>query len=301
MDTITIELESLPSVRRLLEPGPLGSFSQRYADSVAEVNTSIQAAVTKIDEAAASIVPTTATATDEISGGPEGQSDFETILHYAVSDIRNLSSLVMSTMNTYKDVASMVDALEAGGFSAPYVEHCRQEIVGQSSFFNSVISELHYYMSLTVDVVIRDVKALQQGDVNDATKEAMTQALRVTYQNLLGRSQHMSKVLDERIDYVTEKTNALRRDIAKLQVAQMEDSVRVRRQAVAEKKQQQIIEDIKDYEDLEGQYRHHYDEEGNLVGTDEGGKATNRQGIRIMVIALALVAIALIVHHFFTI
>ena len=43
------------------------------------------------------------------------------------------------------------------------------------------------------------------------------------------------------------------------------------------------------------------DEEGNLVGTDEGGKATNRQGIRIMVIALALVAIALIVHHFFTI
>lgn len=299
VDAITIELESMPSVRQLLEPGPLGSFSQRYAKSVAEVTASITAAVAKINEAAAVVVP--ATVDGEISDKPDGEHDFEVILHYAVSDIRNLSNLVMSTMNTYKDVASMVDALEAGGFAAPYVEHCRQELVGQSSFFNSAISELHYYMSLTVDVLLRDVKLMQQATTSQATKEATLQTLRVTYQNLLSRSQHISKVLNERIDYITDKTNTLRRDIAKLQVAQMEDSVRVRRQAVAEKKQQKVIEDVKDYEDLEGQYRHQYDEQGNLIGTDEGGKATNRQGIRIMLIALALVAIALIVHHFVTI
>lgn len=299
MDTITIELESMPSVRQLLEPGPLGSFSQRYATSVAEVNASITAAVARISEAAEAVLPVTII--DGATDNAEKQDDFEVILNYALSDIRNLSNLVMSTMNTYKEVASMVDALEAGGFSTPYVEHCRQELVGQSSFFNSVISELHYYMSLTVDVLIRDVKLLQQTSTPQAKRDAITQTLRVTYQNLLARSQHISKVLDERIDYVTDKTNTLRRDIAKLQVAQMEDSVRARRQAVDEKKQQKIIEDVKDYEGLEGQYRHRYDEQGNLLGTEEGGKATNRQGIRIMIIALALVVIALVVHHFITI
>ena len=46
-----------------------------------------------------------------------------------------------------------------------------------------------------------------------------------------------------------------------------------------------------DYADLEGQYRHTYDEEGNHVGTEEGGDGGNRKSLTAILVVAALVMI----------
>ena len=47
--------------------------------------------------------------------------------------------------------------------------------------------------------------------------------------------------------------------------------------------------------DLEGQYRNRYDEDGNLIGVDEGGEGGNRRGWQV-VIVFAVIVLAVIAY-----
>ena len=49
------------------------------------------------------------------------------------------------------------------------------------------------------------------------------------------------------------------------------------------------MEDVTDYDDLEGQYRNRYDEDGNLIGVDEGGTGGNRRGWQVVIVMAAIV------------
>ena len=87
------------------------------------------------------------------------------------------------------------------------------------------------------------------------------------------------------------RLEGLREDVMKVQVHSVANDVEERRQRLQELRQQAKVEDVTDYADLEGQYRHTYDEEGNHVGTEEGGDGGNRKSLTALLVVTVLVMI----------
>ena len=72
---------------------------------------------------------------------------------------------------------------------------------------------------------------------------------------------------------------SLKKDLTTLQVSKMEQDVQERARQVAARRYKAKVEDVTDYDDLEGQYRNRYDEDGNLIGVDEGGTGGRQRGV----------------------
>lgn len=219
-------------------------------------------------------------------------------LGYSVEAITSYCELLGNSLQTYKEASSMLSLLRDS--QPTYAEHQLNSLLEQNREFNSLLTDLNYYVVLVVNALVtenRSLDNLMHSRMDDTTDH---EQVNNEYKDFIRRGLELNKSLDKRIMYIDSLLRDIRKQMAASQVSRLEAQVAERRRKINEQRYQAKVEDVRDYEDLEGQYRHKYDEEGNLIGTEEGGSGGNHQGIKAIIIAIALVAIVLVAHYFIT-
>ncbi|MBD8975205.1 hypothetical protein [Veillonella magna] len=217
---------------------------------------------------------------------------------YSVEAITSYCELLCSSLQTYKEASSMLSLLRDS--QPTYAEHQLNSLLEQNREFNSLLTDLNYYVVLVVNALVNENRSLENLVHGSMDGTADHEQVNNEYKDFIRRGLELNKSLDKRIMYIDGLLRDIRKQMAASQVSRLEAQVAERRRKINEQRYQAKVEDVRDYEDLEGQYRHKYDEEGNLIGTEEGGSGGNRQGIKAIIIAVALVAIVLVAHYFIT-
>ncbi len=208
-----------------------------------------------------------------------------------VHEYEQVTETICTVLDTYIDMANMVKQIETSGGNPAYVWHRKQELLDQNVELNKIFDHVDYYISTVVDMIQKHtdhVRGVLAGTVSAEEEEETVQIL-FLHQTALSRCVDINKLLVERLQLMVPRLEGLREDVMKVQVNSVVNDVEERRKRLHEMRQQATVEDVTDYADLEGQYRHNYDEEGNHIGTEEGGDGGNRKSLTAILVVTAIV------------
>ena len=215
------------------------------------------------------------------------------LLHDAMKEYGNVTDTICSLIDTYIDMGNMIQQIEDRNGNPAYVWHSKQDLLAQNVELNRIFDYVDYYISAIVDMLLHEkeyANRVLEEQIETSSEEDMTQVL-LFHQMILTKCVEINKMLIERLQMMVPHIDRIREDMMKLQVHHATNEVEERRKRLQELRNQEQVEDVMDYADLEGQYRHTYDEEGNHVGTEEGGDGGNRKSLTAILVVAALVMI----------
>ncbi len=215
------------------------------------------------------------------------------LLHDAMKEYGNVTDTICSLIDAYIDMGNMIQQIEDRNGNPAYVWNSKQDLLAQNVELNRIFDHVDYYISAIVDMLSHEkeyANRVLEEQIEVRSEEDMTQVL-LFHQMILTKCVEINKMLVERLQMMVPHIDRIREDMMKLQVHHAANEVEERRQRLQELRQQAKVEDVTDYADLEGQYRHTYDEEGNHVGTEEGGDGGNRKSLTALLVVTALVII----------
>ena len=215
------------------------------------------------------------------------------LLHDAMKEYGNVTDTICSLIDTYIDMGNMIQQIEDRNGNPAYVWHSKQDLLAQNVELNRIFDYVDYYISAIVDMLLHEkeyANRVLEEQIEVSSEEDMTQVL-LFHQMILTKCVEINKMLIERLQMMVPHIDRIREDMMKLQVHHATNEVEERRKRLQELRNQEQVEDVMDYADLEGQYRHTYDEEGNHVGTEEGGDGGNRKSLTAILVVAALVMI----------
>lgn len=215
------------------------------------------------------------------------------LLHDAMKEYGNVTDTICSLIDTYIDMGNMIQQIEDRNGNPAYVWHSKQDLLAQNVELNRIFDYVDYYISAIVDMLLHEkeyANRVLEEEIEASSEEDMTQVL-LFHQMILTKCVEINKMLIERLQMMVPHIDRIREDMMKLQVHHATNEVEERRKRLQELRNQEQVEDVMDYADLEGQYRHTYDEEGNHVGTEEGGDGGNRKSLTAILVVAALVMI----------
>ena len=223
----------------------------------------------------------------------EQSESLEERRHMVLDGIReyeNVTSTICTVLDTYVDMANMIQQMETSGGNPAYLFHRKHELLEQNVELNKIFDRVDYYISIVVDMLAKETelaKAVVEGAPGVSEEE--TVQILFLHQTALSSCVEINKALVERLQIMVPRLEGLREDVMKVQVHSVANDVEERRKRLQELRQQAKVEDVTDYADLEGQYRHNYDEEGNHIGTEEGGDGGNRKSLTAILVVTAIV------------
>ena len=220
------------------------------------------------------------------------------LLHDAMKEYGNVTDTICSLIDTYIDMGNMIQQIEDRNGNPAYVWHSKQDLLAQNVELNRIFDYVDYYISAIVDMLLHEkeyANRVLEEQIEASSEEDMTQVL-LFHQMILTKCVEINKMLIERLQMMVPHIDRIREDMMKLQVHHATNEVEERRKRLQELRNQEQVEDVMDYADLEGQYRHTYDEEGNHVGTEEGGDGGNRKSLTAILVVAALVMIVFAVY-----
>ena len=215
------------------------------------------------------------------------------LLHDAMKEYGNVTDTICSLIDTYIDMGNMIQQIEDRNGNPAYVWHSKLDLLAQNVELNRIFDYVDYYISAIVDMLLHEkeyANRVLEEQIEASSEEDMTQVL-LFHQMILTKCVEINKMLIERLQMMVPHIDRIREDMMKLQVHHATNEVEERRKRLQELRNQEQVEDVMDYADLEGQYRHTYDEEGNHVGTEEGGDGGNRKSLTAILVVAALVMI----------
>ena len=207
-----------------------------------------------------------------------------------IGEYANVTNTICTVLDAYVDMANMIQQMETSGGNPAYLFHRKQELLEQNVELNKIFDRVDYYISTVVDMLAKETE-LAKSVVAGATgvSEEETVQILFLHQTALSSCVEINKALVERLQLMVPRLEGLREDVMKVQVHSVANDVEERRKRLQEMRQQAKVEDVTDYMDLEGQYRHAYDEEGNHIGTEEGGDGGNRKSLTAILVVTAIV------------
>ncbi|WP_295790318.1 hypothetical protein [uncultured Veillonella sp.] len=223
------------------------------------------------------------------------------MIERSVGDIANSNRIVLSALGAYGDAAKMIMTIEQGGFAPNYILQRKFELVKQNTDFNILLTTLTNYMQVIINALEEELGETKRQTLDDsvANEEALAashmEQLSI-YQSWLQRTYEVNSMIEQRLIFIEALLRSLKGDLTNLQVHKMEQYVQARKQAIANQRYKKTLEDVRDYDDLEGQYRHQYDEDGNLIETVQGGEGGNKRGIAVAATLLGIVIIAIAIY-----
>lgn len=223
-------------------------------------------------------------------GGSELIEERHTMVRDSIREYRNVTDTICTVLDTYIDMASMIQQMETSGGNPAYLLHRKQELLEQNIELNTIFDRVDYYISTVVDMLAKETelaKSVLAGSTGISEEE--TVQMLFLHQTALSSCVDINKLLVERLQLMVPRLEGLREDVMKVQVHSVANDVEERRKRLQELRQQASVEDVTDYADLEGQYRHAYDEEGNHIGTHEGGDGGNRKSLAAILVVTAIV------------
>ena len=215
------------------------------------------------------------------------------LLHDAMKEYGNVTDTICSLIDTYIDMGNMIQQIEDRNGNPAYVWHSKQDLLAQNVELNRIFDYVDYYISAIVDMLLHEkeyANRVLEEQIEARSEEDMTQVL-LFHQMILTKCVEINKMLIERLQMMVPHIDRIREDMMKLQVHHATNEVEERRKRLQELRNQEQVEDVMDYADLEGQYRHTYDEEGNHVGMEEGGDGGNRKSLTAILVVTAIVII----------
>ncbi len=213
--------------------------------------------------------------------------------HMVLDSIReygNVTDTICTVLDTYVDMGNMIQQMETSGGNPAYLLHRKQELLEQNVEMNTIFDRVDYYISTVVDMLEKETELAKSVLAGAAgVSEEETVQMLFLHQTALSSCVDINKALVERLQLMVPRLEGLREDVMKVQVHSVANDVEERRKRLQELRQQAKVEDVTDYADLEGQYRHAYDEEGNHIGTHEGGDGGNRKSLTAILVVTAIV------------
>ena len=208
----------------------------------------------------------------------------------SIREYKNVTDTICTVLDTYVDMGNMIQQMETSGGNPAYLLHRKQELLEQNVELNTIFDRVDYYISTVVDMLEKETELakLVLAGAAGISEEETVQML-FLHQTALGSCVDINKALVDRLQLMVPRLEGLREDVMKVQVHSVANDVEERRKRLQELRQQAKVEDVTDYADLEGQYRHAYDEEGNHIGTHEGGDGGNRKSLTAILVVTAIV------------
>lgn len=223
-------------------------------------------------------------------GRSEALEERYTMFTDGIREYTNVTDTVCTVLDTHIDMANMIQQMETSGGNPVYLLHRKQELLEQNVELNKIFDRVDYYISTVVDMLVKETelaKAVLAGATGVSEEE--TVQILFLHQTALSSCVDINKALVERLQLMVPRLEGLREDVMKVQVHSVANDVEERRKRLQEMRQQAKVEDVTDYHDLEGQYRHAYDDEGNHIGTHEGGDGGNRKSLTAILVVTAIV------------
>ncbi len=242
-----------------------------------------------------------ATTTNQFDEEREQQSSFQEVkdaVSYIESDIETLSTMTASVLTAYKDMAGMIDSLRQGEFKEAYIRHRESELIKQNQGFNVLFGYFNTYIMKAISF-LEKVQNWLDVSTKEQVSEEERQDILDQYTHLLGLRKNINKELEARMLFMNSVIKFLREDVAKLELSRLEQDILDRKRKLQASKYTETVEDVKDYTDLEGQYRHRFDEKGNLVETETGGEGGDKGGLKAIFIVTFLVLIVLVALFYY--
>ncbi len=293
------EFFGLPLPERLMQTQELkgsAAFYELYKDSIETAETVFKENGAYIEDLK-SKYDALAKATEETSNELEQRN----MIERSVGDITNSNRIVLSALGAYGDAAKMIMTLEEGGFAQNYILQRKVELIKQNNDFNILLTTLTNYMQVIISALEEELgerkpsESANEDDAEGANEATHIEQLSI-YQSWLQRTYEVNSMIEQRLIFIEALLRALKGDLTNLQVHKMEQDVQARKQAIANQRYKKTLEDVRDYDDLEGQYRHQYDEDGNLIETVQGGEGGNKRGITVAATLLGIVIIAIAIY-----
>jgi len=206
---------------------------------------------------------------------------------YIGEDMAAISDMFSSILCSYLEMSKMVKELQDGNIKTDYILHQQGQLLEQNEGFNKLIIAVNQHVVRLFGVFDEEEQqintVIETGTLTDQT------FINKLYNDLLTARTIINDQIKKRMIFIDGIMKSLREDVAKLQMQRLEEEAAERRNALKQQKMHQMIEDVCDYEDLEGNRRNIYDEEGNLIEVDEGGDGSNRKAIMTILTLIALV------------
>ena len=269
-------------------------FYRTYIEAAKTAQTIIHNNLALLQQQAAVLAEAVAALDMQVAVAAElkERNDF---LQKTLEEVANTTRIVNSTLGAYADAAMSIQKLEKGNFTPQYIMHRKEELGMQSGDLTKLLVEFSRYAQTFLDALANESKTASLIKTEGTAGDANHKVLKVAYQSWLQRSFDVNKILEGRLVFISGLLESLKKDLTTLQVSQMELDVQERARQVAARRYKKQVEDVRDYDDLEGQYRNRYDEDGNLIGVDEGGEGGNRRGWQV-VIVFAVIVLAVIAY-----
>ena len=141
-----------------------------------------------------------------------------------------------------------------GNFTPQYIMHRKEELGMQSGDLTKLLVEFSRYAQTFLDALANESKTASLIKTEGTAGDANHKVLKVAYQSWLQRSFDVNKILEGRLVFISGLLESLKKDLTTLQVSQMELDVQERARQVAARRYKKQVEDVRDYDDLEGQY-----------------------------------------------
>ena len=181
-----------------------------------------------------------------------------------MEEVANTTRIVNSTLGAYADAAMSIQKLEKGNFTPQYIMHRKEELGMQSGDLTKLLVEFSRYAQTFLDALANESKTASLIKTEGTAGDANHKVLKVAYQSWLQRSFDVNQNSGRASRIHQRPLESLKKDLTTLQVSQMELDVQERARQVAARRYKKQVEDVRDYDDLEGQYRNRYDEDGKF-------------------------------------
>lgn len=217
---------------------------------------------------------------------------------YIGEDMVTISEMFSSILSSYLEMSKMVKELQDGNIKTDYILHQQGQLLEQNEGFNKLIIAVNQHVVRLFGVFDAEEHQLENMLSNTNDLVADQTFINKLYNDLLAARTVINDQITQRMIFIDSIMKSLREDIAKLQMQRLEEEAAERRNALKQKKMHQMIEDVCDYEDLEGNRRNIYDAEGNLIEVDEGGDGSSKSGL-ITLLVLTVLVIAIGIGYFY--
>lgn len=220
------------------------------------------------------------------AGGYQLEADRLAKFKEAFDNYSQATNDLNGVIDAYLGVADMIDHMEELGANPNYIHHRKGEMVRKNANFNTIFDRLDQFVNQLYAALTDEIAYVEHLIGGGEQVERVD-----VEHSLLTASVETNRLLIEVLQYIVPIADGLRDDMMKLKVNSIEDEIANRKAARQAELNAKMVEDVRDYDDLEGQYRHTYDEEGNLLETIEGGEGGNRRGLQVIIGIIIVVII----------
>ena len=195
-----------------------------------------------------------------------------------------LCRTVASLVAGYRNMASVTSELYGGAFNPVYIQHREAGIASANAAFNELFRDIDSWTFGLFDTI-------------DMLRDGVEADILGRCKALLARRKVIARRIEDRMMFMDDTIRSLREDSAKLRLQTVEAEVAERRRKMEERRQRVIIEDVKDYADLEGNDRTAIDD-GNAVEEDDAYAGESSGSVKPMIF-FAVVAVIVAGAYFY--